>query len=210
MKKTFLALAICFSLSSAMAEGDKTIMVQKEKPLISNGLYLNLGLGFPSLVGNLNTSGSFSLGTQFNLEIGNQWYFVKNDKFGLGFKVSWLQLGYSGYKLAIGRTHVGDFKFFKFGPQFSVGIANNMALDVAFDISPTTLFSANTPADMAYLTYGVLFGPNVRVRINRFAVGGELSFGSLTQRDLSDTRNPNGLTNKVNFLYPRLYIGFSF
>ena len=210
MKKTLIILATCLYLTSAMAEGDKTKSILRDKPPISNGFYLNLGLGFPSLVATGGLSGSFSLGTQFNLELGNQWYFVKNDKLGFGIKVSWLQLGYSGYKLGTSRTHVGDLKFIKFGPQFSVGIGDNMALDVALDVSPTSMFAANSVADFVYLYYGVLVGPNIRFRYNRFAVGGELSFGNLISTNLSNSQNPNGITYKNSFLYPRIYVGFKF
>ena len=210
MKRTILLLATCLSLSSAMAEGDKTKSLLRDKPPISNGFYLNFGLGYPSKVGALNTSGSVSLGTQFNLELGNQWYFVKNDKLGLGIKVTWLQLGYSGYKEGTSKTNVGDLKLFKFGPQFSIGIGDNVALDVALDITPTTMFAANSVYDSAYLYYGVLVGPNIRFRFNRFAVGGELSFGTVKFRNMSSAQNPNGLTNNVNILYPRIYVGFKF
>lgn len=222
MKKSLLVLAICLSLSSAFADGEKTAKTKIEKEPISKGFYLHLGLGFPaykpSYLGIVGPTKS--LGPQGNIEIGNQWYFVKNDKFGVGIKVSWLQFGYgqtteAGYS---SKTATLDFRFLKIAPQFSLALGDKSALDIYIEVAPTVMLTGNTEPskEFAILNTGVLFAPGLRLRYGKFAIGADVSLGRLatnyTDKSASNTTVSNLGTykSKSTFVIPRIYIGFKF
>lgn len=221
MKKSLLVLASCLTLSTAFADGEKTVNVKKDKPIISNGFLLNLGLGFPSS----KTEGgpSQSLGIQGSLELGNQWYFVKNETIGVGLKVSWLQAGYSKKTESIFGFDFGirtiDLRFLKIAPMFSYAITESLALDAYVDIAPTVMLTAVTSPAMGTtssdtdgsLGIGVLFAPGVKLRYHKLAFGFDYSLGSLATASSSDDANTIDDGNyKVSYAIPRVYIGFKF
>ena len=144
---------------------------------------------------------SQSLGVQPNIEIGNQWYFWKNDKMGVGMRVSWFQFGYSAYEVFGITSSVIDLRFIKVAPQFTYAFTDKMALDVSFEVAPTFFIGGGT------LLAGALFAPGVKFRYNVFAVGFDLGFGSLAGGAASTTSVAIGA---INILYPKVYLGFKF
>ena len=234
MKKSLLVIASCLTLSSAFAEGEKTVKAKVEKEPISNGFYLHLGLGFLGSNSNVqlrDLERAQSLGAQVNFEIGNQWYFVKNDNFGIGLKVSWLQLGYGqgqpsarpGFAGYDNKTGTFDLRLLQVGPQFSLAIGDKSALDLYANLSPTLMISANRDSDQSYgqVHTGLLVVPGARFRFGKFAVGADVSVGRLSSaydfngtNTTFDVSNPdkdiNEVTYKTSVLMPRVYVGFKF
>ncbi|TAH26607.1 MAG: hypothetical protein EAZ07_03880 [Cytophagales bacterium] len=194
-----------------MAEGEKTIEMTKSKPIISSGFLLNLGFAFPSVsVPGAPSSSSF----QTNLEIGNQWYFAKTDKYGIGLKVSWFQFGYgSKSEDLLGktlRTYNIDLRFIKVAPMFSYAINDDMALDAYVDLSPTVIIQGNEL--IGSIGAGLLFVPGARFRYKKFAFGFDTSIGSMNTAstfvdDDTDFEIPD---YKASYFIPRIYVGFKF
>jgi hypothetical protein len=220
MKKIILALAACFALNSSMAEGEKSVEVKKDKPIISNGFLLNFGVAFPTTS---YTGLSGSRGLQFNLELGNQWYFVKNDKLGVGIKVSWAQFGFGSKSSTATSTFGGtsststlDLRFLKVAPMVSLGVTDDVALDFYVDIAPTVIATFNSDAAYGYGTVGagVLFAPGAKIRYKKLAAGFDLSVGTLSTTIAYNGTNTNGNANltgqSFSYFIPRVYVGFKF
>lgn len=188
------------------------------KPIIHNGFYLHLGIGFPARTYLGYTS---SMGPQINLEIGHQYYFYKTDKSGAGIKISWIQIGYGANRGDLGygnlstlpyRIHTFDMRLLKFGPQYTVAFTNRVALDLSLDISPTAMYAVGTTYgnNTSFRYLGFFVGLNLRLRYKKVAFGAEVAFGKLTSKDLEKNTNPYEMSYKANYIYPRIYMGFQF
>jgi hypothetical protein len=216
MKKVILlASVVCASISS-FARDNAFLAKKGDKGIISKGFYLNLGVGMPSGKGDGEGLERESFGIQPSLEIGNQWYFFNNDKIGVGLKVSWFQFGFSSHKDTEFKTKTTtlDLKFLKFGPQFSMALSDNSALDFSVEVEPTYFIQSykSTESSIDYsgggLGFGLLVAPGARFRYNKFAVGVDCGFGKAT---LVGTGDLDGMDSfKVSMLQPRLYAGFKF
>ena len=232
MKKLLFATAGIMLSLSAMAGTNGLKSMQGGKG-INNGFYLNLGFGFPSAVFRYDGGGSNAqtMGFQPNLEIGNQWYFVKQEKIGFGIKVSWLQFGYSAYKpvaysngysyqtnIYTKNTSNIDLRLIKIAPQFTLGLNEDMALDFSVEVAPTFMIGGNSQvgANYGYVARGVLFAPGARFRVKKFAVGVDFSLGSLAFDEKRDVTDYSGNTKtvdksgKMSVFIPRIYVGFKF
>jgi hypothetical protein len=252
MKKTILAASgILFSLlANAGTNGVTELQKEKEalvgKSVLSNGFYLNLGIAFPSATTTptkLEISGTgsgdgvytsnipsaltpqLSFGPQFNIEIGNQWYFWKNEKMGIGLRVSWLQFGiggltskFSGSSNEATGTNI-DVRLIKIAPQFTYAFNPKMALDISFEIAPTLFVGAGTytpttggtQTSLFYAAPGLLFAPGVKFRYSVFAVGVDLGFGTPVIAQAYTTGSTViTLTGNTSIFMPRIYIGFKF
>lgn len=180
--------------------------------MISKGFYWNLGIGFPSFkITEFSGFDRVSQGVQFSLEAGTQWMFVKNDRFGFGMNVSWITIGASSYKIKNTDNkaldvHVG---LLRFGPMATVGLGDNAAIDVFFNLSPTVKYNLVTFANddqSNNLMYWMAWTPGVKLRVKKFAVGVENSFGSMTYANLDE----GGGDFKVSYLNPRILLGMKF
>ncbi len=211
MRKLITLALVCIGLVSAHAgdnQNESIIGINKKKGMISNGLYLHLGLGFPSI------TGPTSLGIQPTFELGSQWMFYKNDNFGVGMNVSWFTIGGSskanpGYRIS--SFHLG---LLKFGPMASFSPVDNIAIDAYFNLSPTMYLGASSyeyeSVSNAYIMYGIAFAPGVKFRYKKLAVGFELQLGNQTYVN-SDLEDDDDLANfKVSYVNPRLLLGFKF
>lgn len=181
--------------------------------MISKGFYWNLGIGFPSYKWvDIPEAGRQSQGLQFTLEAGNQWMFVKNDRFGFGMNVSWLTIGGSTYKYNDLDYKVYDINLglLRFGPMASVGFGDNIAVDVFFNLNPTVKYNFFLDdQDNSYnsLIYGATWAPGLKFRIKKFAVGFENNFGRLRSKDLD---NKGVKEVKLSYMNPRILLGMKF
>ncbi len=213
MKKLITLALVCLGLVSAHAgdsQNESIIGINKKKGMISNGVYLHLGLGFPSI----SNFGTQSLGIQPTFEFGNQWMFYKNDNFGIGMNVSWLTIGgsskaESGYRVS--SFHLG---LLKFGPMASFSPVDNIAIDAYFNFSPTMYFGAYSyeyaTVNNAFIMYGLALAPGAKFRYKKLAVGFEVQLGRQTYVN-SDLEDDDDLANfKVSYVNPRLLVGFKF
>lgn len=226
MKKVILLVSglIIATLANAGTSGVKGLNGLSSLhggPGINNGFYLHLGFAFPSMkaktVDGKSVSGSESqsLGFQPSLEFGNQWYFYKNDQFGIGLRVSWLQFGYSTAKIkgtSDGKVSTLDFRFLKVAPQATFGLGDDMALDVSVEFAPTVMVSGYkySSYNAGQLGVGLLIAPGARFRIKKFAVGVDCGFGSVSGAFLADVDGAESYIVKSAIIIPRLYLGFKF
>lgn len=226
MKKTLLAASLlCAATFSYAGDPNGTMAIQASgKKVISNGFYLHLGFAFPSMKTksiegqSVSDADKQSLGFQPSIEIGNQWYFVKQDKFGFGMRVSWLQFGYSAGRIKedgqkIGKSGNVDLRFIKIAPQATFGINDDMGVDVSVEIAPTVLISGfkydNSSETGAQAVAGVLFAPGARFRYKKFAAGFDVSLGTLGG-GVKPTDDSDTWDTKVSVFSPRVYVGFKF
>ena len=213
MKKIIISISCLLASIATFAGGNKSKV--EEDGVLSNGFFLNLGMGMPNAsITNYNGvhNGPFksqNLGTQANLELGNQWYFYTSDQIGLGLKASWAQFGFSTFKdnnknmfasyylsrftTADIDAYAFDLKLIKIAPMFTYAVNDKFAVDASFEIAPTVNYFQEqekgytnliTKADarnekVGTVIYGVTFAPGFRVRYSVFAIGYDYSFGSL-------------------------------
>ena len=210
MKRNVLIIACLFIATLSFGETNGKLLVKKPVyGLLSNGFYVNLGVAFPTF-GILNANSS-NFGFEPNLEIGNQWYFTRNEYWGFGLKLSWIQAGFSSYSVGsvTPSTNV-DLRFLKLAPQFTYLANANMAIDITFEVSPTLMLggNGNTNPSYSYTMYGVLFAPGLRFRYKQYAVGGDFGFGSLTYT--LDMPGNAISPYSANIVAPRFYLGLQF
>jgi hypothetical protein len=223
MKKIviLLCLAVSTTLSYAGSEigllAKKTRYTHGSEGMLGNGLYLNMGLGFPKSIVDVPFFGKAetSLGPQISIELGNQWMFYRTDNnfFGVGMNVSWLTFGYSSYKpvdIIDERSHNINFALFRLGPMASFAFHEKMAVDVFFNVIPTanvSFYNTGVTESTGY-GYGTYFAPGLRYRFSVLSVGFEYQFGKGFTEVETDT--PFGSTsgrNDFSFRMPRITLG---
>ena len=235
MKKVILFVAAVFVAFSSFAGGNGVKALKKKgEGVLSNGFYLNLGLAFPSAISTINFNGgnftgsSQNLGLQPSLEIGNQWYFWHNKRFGVGLKVSWFQFGYSVPQISssnyssVATNYTNndlDIRLLKVAPQISFGITKELAIDLSFEVSPTlnlniVYFKDANALDnvLSNYNYGALFAPGIRFRYRVFAAGFDYSLGTLNYKgttEINNVKQPD-VNGTSTFALPRIYLGFQF
>ncbi|WP_028979719.1 hypothetical protein [Sporocytophaga myxococcoides] len=216
MKRIYLFFLLCLLTFSSFAGGNNMIGLTSKKSnddgMISKGFYWNLGIGFPSYKSvDYPEFKRQSQGIQFTLEAGNQWMFVKNDRFGFGMNVSWLTIGGSTYKFENADFNVYDINLglLRFGPMASVGFGDNIAVDVFFNLNPTVKYNfwSSGQFESNTLLYGATWTPGVKFRFKKFAVGFENSFGRLKVVDLDNSDAEDG---KISYMNPRILLGMKF
>lgn len=192
------------------------------KPGINNGFIFHVGVAFPRIKVKYDKwleTRQF-LGVEPNLEIGHQWYFIKNEKIGFGLKVGWLQIGCSSYEFdgTQQKSFNVNVSLLKVAPQVTLTLKKNAFLDIYFDIAPTLFKGGHKIArnNYVYTAIGFTYTPGIAFRINSLILGLDLGFGSLDyigrynpQNDDSDIYVQTGLV-KASILYPRIYGGFKF
>ena len=227
MKKILLFVASLVISFSSFSEGTESLRKLRtfkglsDKNVVSNGLYLNFGLGFPTFYDVPHTS-SINFGIQPSIELGNQWLFYtsQNEKFGFGMNVTWFTLGYSSYTenstdIATGIKYTGSssysnilFSLFRLGPTASFGFTEKLGLDFSFNVIPVANLGVNTTyTDNGYVAYGALFAPSVKFRYDILSVGFETWFGNLTNKQ---DFNGTTFTGTSNVFVPRIILGLKF
>lgn len=212
MKKLVLILISLVSINYSYAQSDSSQIIQKPiYKLLSNGFYANLGLAFPTF--GIVIANSSNFGFEPNLEIGNQWYFLRSESIGFGVKLSWIQAGFSSYSdknVSPTPTSNFDFRLLKIAPQLSLIINSNFAIDAYFELSPTLMLggNANSNPGYTYSIYGFLFAPGVRLRYSQLALGFDYGSGNLTYSLTQGNTTTNFLPSMMQV--PRFYLGFQF
>ncbi len=198
---------------------------------ISGGFFLLLGVGTPSykyLESNDNpyyNGVTNSMGLQYNLELGNQFLFLKiPDKFGLGISASWFNFGYcnyfreyyDSYSTLTNTSNVNsgmnnytfydfDFRFLKFGPTAAFAI-KKIALDVSAGVVPLT-FVAGGSSYNVYTQYGIFsnYTVSLKGRFKILTAGVDVMFG--TNHYADDVYDG---TKTISRFDPRFVVGFRF
>lgn len=244
LKRLFIASIMLATVTFSFGQGKA----------LKGGFFINVGVGFPSQTGDLKTEttqtpvvngiegvetpvkkgtdvSSQTLGVLPHVELGNQWYFFKTDKFGIGLRASWIQFGISSFTYSPSikfndgtgtlnseiKGGLYDVRLIKLAPQFTYAITEDMALDFSFEVSPTIAVHAGRKGDdvFLYTGAGLLYAPGIKFRYNIFAVGFDYGFGSLSTAggftDLATTvKSVTTYTGRISVGYPRIYAGFKF
>ena len=225
----FIILSI-FTLNCAIAGKQLNDTLNTEtKEMMDGGFFLNFGVASPIFFVSeyeINTNNNYGynspqvnrmvqsqvlyVGFQPHIELGNQWYFYSNKKWGISLKASWVQLGIgfksqpndrskSFYKFYNGLSV--EYQFLKFAPQVSFVLGKQMILDATITAAPTVLVSASDN----YTAFGILFGPGARFRYNKFAVGLDVGMGIMDMKFSLISEYVQAFALK-----PRIYLGFQF
>lgn len=213
MKTRFLSICLLalsftgFADNLAVRQWTKT---SDDDPMLNNGFYLHMGMGFPRFTIGNSTQNP---GNQYNLEIGNQWYFTKIGSMGLAFKVSWLQFGYctKSYSFGSMKTDVNiyEVRLPKIGPMFTYSTSDKSAIDASLDLSYPVLTQVYDPEvgdTKAYPYGGVSISPCIRFRYKKFAAGIDYSFGNV--RYLGDDKAIS--TASQGYKVTRVFVGLKF
>jgi hypothetical protein len=226
-RKFPLLIILCISTICICFGGNDSLSVSNSsKGQLKNGLYINLGVAFPSMstVFNGYTFNTNTLGVQPNIELGYQWYAIRKNNWGAGLRISWIQFGYSAYQPNYVYTNltgnpelaqggVGDLRILKVIPQFTYLLKNDMAFDISFEVAPTLYWGNETSSSITnhYSGLGALFAPGLRFRFQRFALGTDIGFGTLKGNFYwHDGSNSTNYNAKFAIFSPRFYMGMQF
>lgn len=184
---------------------------QSKKDIISNGFFMNFGLGNAYILSKnvysrlSNTNKSYETGLIASIEPGNQWYFHSTETFGFGLQASYIQLGIGSGTSNHGGTELKleEIRFGKVAAQFSKKLTKKSVIDLSLQLSPLCLFLVphknnivnDTPYDFQFTGYNI--GAGLRYRYRIFAFGTDINIG-------------NSFDGYFIAIYPRIYTGFKF
>lgn len=130
--------------------------------------------------------GLFNVG--FTAEVGNYFRFFHTDRFGVGLRVTWIQLGYTTHadpEFLDGNAFGSPIRL---GPQFSYAINEVMGLDVYYNIGPH--YSINWFEGENNSFVGGSHEVGLGYRFSLFTAGFAYKFGRLVNIDNSDPIMP--------------------
>ena len=216
----FLITILFFGIYNSSYCIDHDTTYTSSNRMIKSGIFLNFGIAYPvmfvpgtykSISNNYNVEKVYveeravGLGVQPNFEFGSQWYFYANNKWGIGCKVSWFQIGFSSSETSNSDLHL-DLRVLKFAPQFTWSINREMVFDFSLESSPTVMAGRRSYYPLRYSGFGVLIAPGIKFRYKTFAVGFDLSLGLL-----STTYEENYTKFIETFIFkPRIFLGLKF
>ena len=176
MKKILLlTIGILLNLVSfAEISKDSTKIIHSKKNILHGGTYILLGLGTSSGVISGAQNGELRYGYQYNIEVGNQWLFIKKENWGLGMNVSWFTFGQSTYKSIVNdrTTKCLDLSLLRLGPLMSSKLNNNAAVDLYVNIAPSIKFTDYTETNFDRYEFGGMLGIlGLKFRYKKYAFG---------------------------------------
>ena len=196
MKKLILITACIFTVALKSS-------VAGNKPMVSNGLFVDMGFGFPNPPGYPGID--YSRGTSITFDIGNKFIFYKTleDQLGIGMNATWITLGF-GSSEGYGSFYI---KPMRIGPNGTYAFNDEMAIDAFLDFMPTFVFNGTFDSgDDVYVDHGVLIVPGARFRYKVFSAGFEVAAGSLNKDNLDDESD----YGSSSIVEPRITLGFKF
>jgi len=197
-----------------------------QNKMIDGGFSVKFSFGFPPTTygfeGDLPLPEDLQVKTTFGLEIGNQWYFLKKDHFGLGLDVNWFELIYSKAKMEdqlFGTRNriTMEGSFLEFGPVATYAINDLFAIEGYYNLRPSymaTYYYENSDDYVLWYNFNWLHAIGLGVRVKFIYIGYERTFGNVDGKltgggeyedvgDLYDNQPMNGGNSK-------LIIGFQF
>lgn len=224
MKRIYTLVAALLVPLSMYAGGTGVGLLNKTKDsdsMLGNGFFVNLGIGLPSMTQTEFTKKTQNMGVQPTLQLGNQWYFVRNsaENLGFGLNVSWLTFGASSYKVDATNQTLNAFDLYisplRFGPMGTYAINEDMAIDGFFDLTPALHYgqiaaannsSSDDPTHL--ILYGFTFTPGLKFRYKKLMVGAEYNFGNINATYKVDGQDD--INTKVKFSSIRFLLGMKF
>lgn len=194
MKSFLLSLVIIFSVFTNSVQAQNGDMLK-------NGFGLKFHMGFPAANygSDVDLSSDSQLDMTFGLQIGNQWYLVKEGFFGLALNVNWLDLNYGAKEIIPDRVLgyplnrvVLEVSALEIGPLITFALNERVAFDGYWNYKPTVMLSnvEDNQSSIAYAGYGFTNAFGVGFRFGKLYLGGELNVGNLkaesTKSDFGD------------------------
>lgn len=182
--KNIIRLTIVFLICSITIGYSQSSMLEK-------GFSVKFSFGFPpdayGYDGDLPLPDDLLISTTYGLEIGNQWYFYTNEKFGLGLDVNWLDVvyGISKMDLIAGesvRRQTLEGSFLEFGPVATFAVNDIFAIEGYYNLRPSymaTYYYENEDDNLVIYDFGFLHGLGIGARIKFLYVGYEHTFGNI-------------------------------
>ncbi len=194
--------------------------------MLEKGFSVKFSFGFPAseygYSGDLALPDELRIKTTYGLEIGNQWYLLKKERFGLGLDVNWFDLIY-------GHANMDDFlsgtikfktlegSFLEFGPVVTFALNDYLAIEGYYNLRPTYFVSyyyENSDDYVLVQNFSFMNAMGFGVRLKFVYVGYEYTFGTVKGNvsgggyfeDIADfipDQNMDGISSK-------LIIGFQF
>jgi len=176
----FTLLIICSFSFQSIAQSE----------MIDKGFSIKFAFGFPESTyafdGDIPFPDGLDINTTYGLEIGNQWYFLKEESFGLGLDVNWIDLQY-GYASAedplIGeiRRNTLEGSFLEFGPVATFAFKDMFAIDAYYNLRPTVLASYYRDQNDDFILlqdFSFAHGLGLGARFKILYIGYEYTFGN--------------------------------
>jgi len=203
-----------------------TFESRAQSEMLENGFSLKFSFGFPpsqyGFDGDLPLPEELQLETTFGLEIGNQWYFLEKDRFGLGLDINWFDVTYGKAKMdniLLGSADriTLEGSFIEFGPIATFAINDLFAIEGYYNLRPTymvTYYYENSDDYVLVRNFNFLNGLGIGAKLKFFYLGYEYTFGNING-DVSG----GGEYEDVGLLYDKqkmdgsnskLIIGFKF
>lgn len=230
MKKSILFASLLISTCLFAEENDEKKVISRnadQEKMLKNGTFLNFGIAMPKsqyltykpkdgekvTIDNPETQ---DLGLSFNLEFGNQFYFLNKPKFALGLRATWLQIGISpSVKYQADekvKGYYADAKLLNVAPQFSFAPNDKFAIDVYVSGGLAGYggsWTVPNSKDAGFGGIGYNVAPGLRFRYQKIALGFDYSYTRLSGNEtLPYAADDATLTSKV--VAPRFYFGIQF
>jgi len=212
MKRHILILLISVTFFSGQS------IAQSE--MLDNGFSIKFAFAFPQssygFDGDIPIPSGLEVSNGFGIELGNQWYLMEQESFGLALDVNWLDLQYSFSKT--NDATYGDLKritlegsLLEFGPLATLALNDKFAIDGYYNLRPTFMvsyFYENTDDFVLLNDFTFAHALGLGIRFNILYVGYEYTFGGFSGEiisegefdevaDLYDRQDMSGMASKL-------------
>ncbi len=192
MKSFLLYFLSYFFLVSALTAQEADTLT-KIDPVLKNGFTFQLQLGISNstygLRDNSDKARTFKNGVLYGIQIGNRWYFKRDEKQAFGLMTNWLDVTRSSNPQASSQTtttpsvtkYTMDFSLFEVGPIATRKLRGNQAIDGYYNLRPTLTTSSirNSRGGTSTGGRGLTHALGVAFRSNYLYVGAEFVFGKI-------------------------------
>ncbi len=185
----------------------KSAMGEEDREAHGPGLFINVGLFMPGedYQDPFYAYGPERYKTGYTFEIGNYFRFFHTERFGVGLRASWIQLGYTTHQDTSWSHGNAWGSPVRLGPQFSYAINDVMGVDAFYQLGAQYHMDWYGGENMSFL--GVSHEVGAAFRFTMFTAGFGYKFGKTVNIDNSDPNYPldDVFTYSVNSF--RVFLG---
>ena len=185
------------------------------KDITDGGFFVHLTGNIPSLnYGNPqgldNTDSEFKFGFGGGLELGNLFKITDVSQHAFGVKAVWLSSMFSSMTLDDTTSIIAlQASVLRVGPYFSLGINDNMAIDLYYTVGTSILIFANDGEGEAL---GMTHNVGVAYRMSVLSVGMDFNFGKVKDTDCFGENSDFGSFAGIDFCkirttHIRMFVG---
>jgi len=182
--------------------------------------------GFPNsdygVEGSIANTVDFNSGLLLGVQIGNRWYFERQEEYAIGIMVNWFDISIAANAQS---TNIPgfpdlakatlDFALLEVGPVGTYKLKENKAIDGYYNLRPTILSSFVVDSDgegLGSAGFGITHAIGFAYRYKAFYVGPEFVFGKIKGVDVVDANDINDVYGEadINAKSFRILVGFKF